>query len=587
VSKGSDAKISALHYWLINIFRFLLVSLNVEAILQESTIYRRREILNNITNGLDLGDAYGTMIGRIEGQGAGKSRLGMDALMWISHAERPLTEEELCQALAIDPGSTTFDADNVPSISTVVGSCQGLITVDKEASTVRLTHFTLKEYLSSHPHIFGKPHSTIAEICLTYLNSELVKRISPDAAPSVLDTPFLKYSSIYWGVHAERELSTRAESLALQLFQEYDRHVSIELLLEQEGDISPPYFSTDLSTSRRFSGLHCASFFGIVDVVDALLEMECYDVNEGDLAGYTPLAWAAQNGHGGVVQMLLEREEIIPDKPDSEGQTPLFCAVRSGHEGVVEILLGRAEVNPESLDNDGWTPLLYAANEGHEGVVKRLLCREGVDPDKADSHGQTPLSLAAYGRHEEVVKLLLGRKEVNPDKPDSDGRTPLSWAAWRGSGNVVKVLLARKEVNPDKPDSNGDTALSRAALGGHQEVVKLLLEQEVVSTDKPNCAGRTPLSLAAEKGHEGIVKILLEQEGVNPDKPNNVGRTPLSFAAQKGHVEVVNMLLGRADVNPHSCDTGGQTPLIFAARYGHKKVMALLQLHQPVSHGAI
>jgi len=114
------------------------------------------------------------------------------------------------------------------------------LAVDKEASTVRLTHITLKEYLSSHPHIFGRPHSTIAQIRLTYLNSALVKRISPDASPSVLDTPFLKYSSIYWGVHAERELSTRAKSLALQLFQEYDRHVSIKLLLEQVDDISPP-----------------------------------------------------------------------------------------------------------------------------------------------------------------------------------------------------------------------------------------------------------------------------------------------------------------------------------------------------------
>jgi len=127
VSNGSNAKLLALHYRLINTFRFQLVSWNVEAILREPTIYRRREMLSNITDALDLGDAYGNMIERIEAQGASKSRLGMDPLMWISHAERLLTEDELCQALAIDPASTSFDSDNVPSISTVVGCCQGLI----------------------------------------------------------------------------------------------------------------------------------------------------------------------------------------------------------------------------------------------------------------------------------------------------------------------------------------------------------------------------------------------------------------------------------------------------------------------------
>ena len=583
--RGNDTP--PVHYRLINIFRFLLVSLNVSAILQESTINRRRERLGKITDGSQSGNAYDTMIKRIQAQGAGKSKLGMDALMWISHAERPLTKEELCQALAIDPGSTGFDADNVPSISTVVGCCQGLITVDKETSTVRLTHFTLKEYLSIHPRIFSNPHSTIAEACLTYLNSELVKRISPDAASSALDTPLLKYSSIYWGVHAERELSTCAKSLALQLFQEYDRHVSIKLLLQQVEDLGPPYFSTDPSTSRRFSGLHCASFFGIVDVVDALLEMECYDINEGDLAGYTPLAWAAHNGHGGVVEMLLEREDIIPDKPNSQGQTPLLLAAYRGHEGVVEILLERVEVNPDQPDNDGWAPLVYAAEEGHEGVVKTLLHRKDVDPDRAGSDGQTPLACAASSGHDQVVKILLGRKEVNPDKPDSDGQTPLSRAASSGHEQVVKILLGRKEVNPDMADSDGRTPLSYAAWSGSGNVVKMLLARKEVNPDKPDRDGDTPLLDAARGGYDEVVKMLLEQEVINPDKPNSAGRTPLSFAAQKGHVGVVKMLLGREDVNPKTPDRCGQTPLMFADRYGHKSVMALLQRHQAVSHSAI
>jgi len=57
-----------------------------------------------------------------------------------------LQVDELCHALAVEPGSADFNIRNVPLISILVGCCQGLITVDKEASTVQLVRFTLQEY---------------------------------------------------------------------------------------------------------------------------------------------------------------------------------------------------------------------------------------------------------------------------------------------------------------------------------------------------------------------------------------------------------------------------------------------------------
>src|SRR5207302_6777193 len=136
------------HHRLIDTPRFRLVSLNVEAILKESTIRRRRERLNKMADGLELGHVYGATLERIRAQGGDKSRLGIAALNWISHAERPLRADELCHALAVELSSTVFDAADIPSMPTLVSCCQGLITVDKEVSTVRLVHFTLQEYLS-------------------------------------------------------------------------------------------------------------------------------------------------------------------------------------------------------------------------------------------------------------------------------------------------------------------------------------------------------------------------------------------------------------------------------------------------------
>ena len=173
-----------------------------------------------MTDALELEDVYGATIERIKAQDGDKSRLGMVALMWISHAERPLQADELCCALATQLGSTDFDVGNIPSISTLVGCCQGLITLDKEASTVRLIHFTLQEYLSSHPDIFSRPHSAMAEICLTYLISKQVKALWTISSLNTQNTLFLEYCSVYWGAHAKKELSDPGRSLALELLKE-------------------------------------------------------------------------------------------------------------------------------------------------------------------------------------------------------------------------------------------------------------------------------------------------------------------------------------------------------------------------------
>ena len=104
---------STLEVLLIVVHRFLLVSLNITAILDETTIYGRREQLKRMTNGRGLGDAYGTTLDRMRAQSEGKSRLGIATLMWISRAERPMSPDELCNALGVQIGSTDPNPDNI------------------------------------------------------------------------------------------------------------------------------------------------------------------------------------------------------------------------------------------------------------------------------------------------------------------------------------------------------------------------------------------------------------------------------------------------------------------------------------------
>ena len=184
--------------------RFLLVSLRVDAILRGTTIHRRRERLNAAGDRLGLEGAYEATLERIRAQEGEKVTLAMTTLMWICYSERPLLADELCHALGVEIGFSHFSSDNVPAIETLLACCQGLVTVDKEASTFRLIHHTLREYLCTHQNLFPRANLLMAETCLTYLNSDKAKAFSAKPQPDPSSMPFLKYSSRYWGAHAKR-----------------------------------------------------------------------------------------------------------------------------------------------------------------------------------------------------------------------------------------------------------------------------------------------------------------------------------------------------------------------------------------------
>ena len=189
--------------------RFLLISLGVGAILEGVTIAERRKKLEELTRGNGLSDAYTATLRRLRAQAGTKSVLGLKVLMWILNSERPLGVEELCYALGVETGSVDFDPKNVPAERTLLSSCLGLVTVEASSGTFRLVHFTLKEHLANDPTLFNSfhnPHPTIAEVCLTYLNFEGVRDLSPilRAAPATM--PLLQYASYYWGEHTRKHM---------------------------------------------------------------------------------------------------------------------------------------------------------------------------------------------------------------------------------------------------------------------------------------------------------------------------------------------------------------------------------------------
>ena len=241
-----------------------------------------------MTTGEGLGDAYMATLSRVKSQSRSRSKLGMEALMWVSHSERPLHVNELCHALGVE-GSADLNVRNIPIIETLLAFSRGLITVEKSSSTVRPIHYTLREYLSHNLNLFLKPHSMIAEVCLTYLNFRHVRDFSPSLRSVPPTAPLVEYASCYWVTHARRGTTESVKMLALKLLDGYDKHISSKmLLLRGESALDLPFDQND--TPRGFTGLHGAAYLGCMEIAVALLEMNKLDVQATDFLRNTAIA---------------------------------------------------------------------------------------------------------------------------------------------------------------------------------------------------------------------------------------------------------------------------------------------------------
>jgi ankyrin repeat protein len=483
--------------------RFLLAQLFMNSFRDKLTVRDVKSALRNLPQGSDAYDvAYHASMERILAQGKGPSVMAKKILAWILCAHRPLSTLELLHALAVEPGDTEVDEDNILDTKQLLNICAGLVTIDEQSDNVRFIHYTTQEYLQRNQETWlPDAKIEVARSCTAYLS---IDGLAVGPCLSQVDHEYrlrvfvlLEYAAVYWGPHlnllmktgcvaALNEIATEARSLLLDvkrlsavsqlLFMSKRRKFSRKPVIEE---------------GEGFSGSHWIGRFGLLPLLMQWIDKR-YELDQRDTNGRTPLSWAAENGHEAIVKQLLDTGKVDVNSKDNSGLTLLSWAALNGQEATVKQLLDSGKVDVDPKDNYGLTPLSWAAASGHEATVKQLLDTGKVDVDSKDNNGQTPLSRAAWSGHAATVKQLLDTGKVKVDREDKDSRTPLSWAAEMGHEATVKQLLDTGNVDVDSKDNDGLTPLSWAAEKGHEATVKQLLDSGKVDVDPKDNYGLTP-----------------------------------------------------------------------------------------------
>lgn len=132
----------------------------------------------------------------------------------------------------------------------------------------------------------------------------------------------------------------------------------------------------------------------------ALLDAPKVNLNAFNALGESPLMLAALKGHLALSDKLVKKGADV----NKTGWTPLHYAASNGHVEVIKLLLeNHAYIDAESPN--GSTPLMMAGMYGNAQSVK-LLLDEGADPLLKNQIGLTALQFAERGNRPDSIELL-------------------------------------------------------------------------------------------------------------------------------------------------------------------------------------
>lgn len=128
------------------------------------------------------------------------------------------------------------------------------------------------------------------------------------------------------------------------------------------------------------------------------------DPDEQDARGWSPLIWAAAEGHLDAVNLLLDHG-ADPNTINYLGRSAVMYASNYGYYEIVRVLVEKGSILNLSSKLSDHPPLSAAAQRGHLEIVK-LFVENGADPLYRNKEGKSALDLAMESGHGEIAKYL-------------------------------------------------------------------------------------------------------------------------------------------------------------------------------------
>jgi hypothetical protein len=228
------------------ISRFLLAQLKLDSVLGdcegvEDEIQESLSSQPSSTNGVN--EFYEKIIVQISRLDERHRIRAFRALSWVLLAVRPLSIEELQEAVLIEPGTTEIDPAVLSHITgdSVIRWCRSLLICERSSDNfrprniVRFSHMTVKEFLESHSPKFNEYRlscNDLAKTCLTYLGfKEFEIPCQEDESLSIRTNKYklVKYASESGTVHIENEVQNddQIRCLVVRVFGVQSRRQAI------------------------------------------------------------------------------------------------------------------------------------------------------------------------------------------------------------------------------------------------------------------------------------------------------------------------------------------------------------------------
>ena len=582
---------------------------------------------------LDL--AYDGAMRRVGDQLEGFRLYAIQLLGWLTYSQRLMTLKELQQALAIEPGTTAFDADNIFDIDEVVSFCAGLVIVDEQTKTIRLVHYTTQEYFRRNgDHLLASAKQEIAINCLTYLSYDefedgWVEDIDVDQDQDhdddgdrieyfddfdgskkmnskflnerVRKYPFLAYASRHWADHVKLCDQKNVEELFVSFIKD-DRKISnaSQMVFAEDGEKLSCWRELQrTNTQNPLTAMHILAYLVCQELISKLLACGL-NADAEDFCQRTPLWWAALQGQQAVMKLLLSQGYV---NVNSRGvlysnrsrfswvdlpriYTPLAIAVRGCHDEIVELLVEREDVDVNLIVGEADAPLIFPVSKEFSDILD-LLKRMDNDVNTKSCDGKASPRHAAGNGHVDIVKKVLKMEAIiHGNLRDDNGSSPLNLASKWSQERAVKALLGRADIKIDSRDVNERTPLMNAAGNGHQAVVELLLSHPSIEVNLTDSNGKNALHLAIKREAILNVELLKLRSDFDVNLRDSDGRTALHLALKGGSIKIVELLLSRSDTDVNQKDRFGKTAFQLAPKRGSIKMLKLLMSRSDIDLNA-